>query len=191
MTEVTNDPSVSHSSEGDPLGSSQGLPPEGANGAGNDARMNLLASIRAKREEAKGDHVLDIDIPGYEGMVVARFRPFPIEKTERKMAEFQKMVGKQPVMLKAACDTLIDACEQIMIRNGPEDEPKPIDADAVPPIAFDSRLAELFGYSATTARQVVLGLFPTEQAIVAMNIRVSGWMQDVSSDTDRELLGNS
>lgn len=164
-------------------GDTQGDGAEGAN-------HTLLNTLRAKREELKEDHTLDLDVPGYEGMLVARFRPFPVEKAERKMKEFQKLVGKQPVLLKAACDTLIDACEQLMIRKEPGTEPVPIDPDVEPPIAFDSRAAELFGFQATTARQVVIGLFPTEQSIVATNVEVSRWMQTLTRDTDEELLGN-
>lgn len=166
--------------QGDPQGN-------GAEGA----RATLLNQLRGKREELKEDHYLDLDIPGYDGMLVGRFRPFPIEKSEKKMREFQKLAGKAPMLLKAACDTLIDACEQLMIRKEAGTEPVPIDPDVDPPIAFDSRAAELFGFPAQTARQVVIGLFPTEQSIVALNVEVSRWMQTLQRDTDEELLGNS
>lgn len=178
---IETDPALT---DGDPtLAEDQG-------GSPDDARATLLNSLRASREELKADHYLDLDLPGYKGQLVARFRPFPLEKQERKMAEFQKASGKQPILLKAACDTLIDACEQLMLRSEEGSEPFPIDAEAMPLIAFDTRAAELFGFSANSARQVVIGLFPTEQAILAMNVRVSQWMQDVTRETDETLLGN-
>jgi hypothetical protein len=184
MSEVTeNDHTLAPGDEptqGDPQGNGD-----------SGARATLLNQLRGKREELKGDHYLDLDIPGYDGMLVGRFRPFPIEKSERKMREFQKLMGKQPMLLKAACDTLIDACEQIMVRKEAGAEPVPIDPDVDPPIAFDSRAADLFGFQANTARQVVIGLFPTEQSIVAINVEVSRWMQTLTRDTDEELLGNS
>jgi hypothetical protein len=77
-----------------------------------------------------------------------------------------------------------------MVRKEAGAEPQPIDPEADAPIAFDSRAAELFGFQASTARQVVIGLFPTEQSIVATNVEVSRWMQTLSRDTDEELLGN-
>jgi hypothetical protein len=171
-------------SEDSPQGSPQG------NGSG-DARATLLATLREKREANKAEHHLDLDLPGYDGLMVARFRPFPVEKTERKMAEFQKLQGKQPILLKVACDTLIDACEQVLLRKEEGAEPFPIDDEAMPPIGFDSRLSELLEFKADSARQVVLGIFPTEQSILAMNARVSQWMADVTSETDRGLLGES
>lgn len=160
-------------------------------------QANLIAKVRELREIAKGDHFLDLPIPGLGDHVWARFRPFPAEKTERKMAEFQRLQGKAPVILKAACDTLIDACEQIMLlKEEFEGDPGtdgenliPIDPDALPPIAFDSRLAQVFEFEAPSARHVVQAMFPTEQAIIAMNVRVSEWMQDVTKKVDGGLLG--
>lgn len=170
--------------------------PVQGNGAG-DEKATLLATLAVKREEAKADHWLDLPIPGYDNLMYARFRPFPVEKTERKMAEFQKLAGKQPLLLKSACDTLIDACEQVMLLPARFDGDIgdqgqnliPIDDDAMPPIAFDERLAHALNFKADTARQVVLGLFATEQAVIAMNIMVSRWMQDVTRKTDEALLG--
>lgn len=163
-------------------------------------KANLLAHVRELREAAKRDHHLDLPIPGLNDLVWIRFRPFPFEKTERKSAEFQKLMGKQPIAVKAACDTLIDACEQVMLLkpefNGDIGEDgvnlMPIDEDALPPIGFDQRLAEAFGIPITpgmTARQIVLAMFPTEHAVVHMNIRVSEWMQDVTRKADGGLLG--
>lgn len=174
-------------------------PVSSSNGHEQTPQANLLSKIRQLREEAKGDHHLDLPIPGLKDYVWARFRPFPAEKTERKMAEFQRLQGKAPVILKAACDTLIDACEQILLLPeqfggdiGPEGENLiPIDPDATPPIGFDSRLAEVFNFEASSARQVVVGMFPTEQAIIGMNIRVSEWMQDVTKNVDGSLMGES
>lgn len=173
-------------------GDTQGSGPEGARlseEGENGPVRDLIGTLRAKREALKEDHWLDLDLPGYDGLLVARFRPFPLEKQERKMAEFQKAQGRSPILLKAACDTLIDACEQLMVRKNPGEDPVPIDEDALPPIAFDNRAAELFGFTATTARQVVMGLFGTEQSILAMNVRVSQWMTDVTREADEDLLG--
>jgi hypothetical protein len=175
-------PDSPHPPEPGPQGDPQG------NGSG-DERATLLATLRGKREAAKADHYLDLDIPGYDGLLVARFRPFPIEKTERKMAEFQRNIGKQPVLLKAACDTLIDACEQVMVKKPDWEEPRPLDDEAIPPIAFDERLAQMLGYETSSARQVITGLFPTEQAVLSMNNKVTSWMQDVTQDVDASLLG--
>lgn len=160
-------------------------------------RANLLEKVRGLREEAKRDHHIDLALPGMKGYVWARFRPFAIEKTERKLTELARAAGQQPIMLKASCDILIDACEQIFLlpdRHNGDIGPEgvnliAIDDEAIPPIAFDARLASVFGFEAATARQVVIQMIPTEQAIIALSGRVSAWMQDVTRETDSGLLG--
>jgi hypothetical protein len=161
-------------------------------------RNNLLQKVRQLREESQGDHWLDLPFPGMEDLVWARFRPFPIEKTERKAAEFQRAIGKQPILLKAACDQLIDACDQIMLlperfmgEIGEEGENLiPIDEEATPPIRFDTRLAEVFGFQpGPTARSIVIAMFPTEQAVIKMAQMVGEWMQDVTKSVQEAVLG--
>ena len=149
---------------------------------------SLIARLRALREEAKADHHLDLDIPGYEGLLVARFKPYSIAKSEAKANVLRKEMGKKrSVLLQASCDGLIDACDEVLIRKTPDADLQPV--DDVTPVRFDSRLAELLGIQATTAREVVVGLFPTEQSILAMNVAVSEWLQDVTRDVDEDLLG--
>jgi hypothetical protein len=159
-----------------------------------DERAGLIGQIAALREEAKGEHWLDVEIPGYKGLLWARFRPFPVEKTEAKVKQLQKVRG--PVLLDASCDVLIDACEQLLLLpakyNGDKGEDGenliPVDTDL--PVRFDQRAAELFKVPNPTgsSRGVVKGMFPTEQSILAIQVRVSSWMQDVTSETDDQLV---
>lgn len=170
----------------------------------DDERASLLAQLQDLHTAAKAEHHLDLAVPGYRNLLWARFVPFSIEKTEAKIKEFQKAKGK-PVLLGAACDTLIEACQQLMLLKpefgGGTAEADigeggvnlmPIDETAVPPIAFDSRIEGLFNIDnpTRTARGVVMGMFSTEQAILAMNIRVGQWMQDVTAEVDDDLMGN-
>lgn len=166
-----------------------------------DERADLLAQISELNEELKQEHHLDVAIPGYKNLLWSRFRPFEVAKTEAKIKQFQKMKGQgQPMLLASACDTLIDSCEQLMLLperfNGDIGENGenliPIDPAAVPLIGFDERVVGLFvkDNPSGSARGLVLRLFATEQAVLALHVRVSSWMQDVTSETDRELLGN-
>lgn len=161
-----------------------------------DERADLLAQIAELREEGKQEHHLDIEIPGYKSLLWARFRPFPISQTETKIQQLQKVRG--PKLLDASCDVLIDACEQLMLLparyNGDigEDGKNLIPIDDSSPVGFDQRAAELFKVPnpGASARGVIIGLFATEQAILALQVRVSQWMQDVTRETDESLLGN-
>ena len=163
-------------------------------------QSDLLAELQDLHQQAKEAHWLDLAVPGYKDLLWARFRPFPVEKTEAKIAEMRRVARQGgPVVLNSSIDTLIDACEQLMLLPkkfngdiGPLGENLiPIDEAAVPPIGFDSRIEPLFKLSnpSKTARGVVLALFPTEQGITAMNVRVSQWMQDVTRETNEDLLG--
>jgi hypothetical protein len=162
----------------------------------NDERADLISQISQLREEAKKDHKLDVPIPGYRNLLWARFRPFPVEKTEAKVRQLQQQRG--PVLLGSSCDVLIDACEQLMLLparfkgDAGEDGENLIPIDPVSPVGFDQRAAELFKVPnpGGTARGVVIGLFSTEQAVLGMQVRISQWMQDVTSESDSTLLGN-
>jgi hypothetical protein len=161
-----------------------------------NTREGMISQIGDLREEGKKEHWMDEPISGYKNLLWARFRPFPIEKTEAKIAELRKQTG--PILLQSACDVLIDALEQLMLLparfNGDPGEKGenliPVD-DAVP-VRFDQRADELFKVPnpSKSARGTVLGLFATEQAILDLQVRVSRWMVDVTRETDAGLLGN-
>lgn len=162
---------------------------------------SLIDQIADLRDEAKKDHHLDLPIPGTRNLLWARYRPFQSAKTERKTAQYRKQMERGgAVVLTAACDLLIDACEQIMVlpahfQGDPGDQGEnltPID-DAIP-VQYDSRLADLFIKNPQerafikTARQVVLAMFPTEQSVISTNITVTQWLNDVTKDADGELI---
>lgn len=170
--------------------------------SGAEDVATLLGQVADLREEAKAEHHWDRPIPGYNELFWARYRPFPASKTERKTAELRKIMERGgPVLLQAACDTIIDACDQVMLLP-PRFEGDPgaegenlIAIDDEVPIRFEYRLAELIVKNKDelngikTARDVVKAIFPTEQAIIAQNIEISRWMQDVTRNVDRDSLG--
>lgn len=168
----------------------------------NDRAKSLLGQIGDAIEESKRDQHLDLAIPGTNDMLWARYRPFPVAKTESKTEEMRRAVERgRPVMLASACDTLVDACEQMYVlppefEGNPGDEGEnliPID-DTIP-VRFEKRLAELFIKDKSlvknlkTAREVVLAMFPTEQAIIAQNVDVSNWMQNLNRRIHQDAVG--
>lgn len=157
---------------------------------------NLIGQIKSLREEAKSDHHLDLPIPGYQRLLWGRYRPFPSAKSEAGAAELRKAASRGlPIMLNASIDTIVDACEQIMVLkpefNGEPGETgenlKPLDDEV--PIRYDVRLAELIGYQTRSTRDVVTGLFPTDQSIMAHSITIAQWLQDTTRKVDSGLLG--
>lgn len=162
-----------------------------SNGSTDDTSA-LIGQIKDIRKKiAKGDFKKDLPIPGYGNLLVARFRPYAIAKSERKSKGLRDRAERdEPFLLDASCDTLIDACEQIMVQKPGWDEPRPIDDEM--PIKFDARLAELLDIELPErggARAVVKALFPTEQSIIATSIEVTRWLNTVSGEVNEEALG--
>lgn len=170
-----------------------------------DERASLLAELSQTRQEIKEKaEPLYLAVPGYGDRLWVRFRPYSVAKTETKIRAQQKAIRKnRPVLLNNSCDTLIDACDELMLlpdrfsEVGIGAEGKNLIAiDEAAPVGFDQRLAELFKIPGagqmTEARQVVKAMFPTEQAILKMSVEVSEWLQgELDSETDEEFLGNS
>lgn len=158
------------------------------NGSGDDHSL-LLDQLRQMHAETKSkDFKLDLEIPGFKGLVMARFKPYNLSKTERKADVLRKrMEAGDAILLDAACDTLVDACVGIFVRHTKEGEWIPLDDEE--PITFEPRLGEALGFEAKTARGVVKQLFATEQAITGMAIAVNNWLQDVTKEVDEEYLG--
>jgi hypothetical protein len=70
-----------------------------------------------------------------------------------------------------------------------------IPVDDTIPIRFELRLAQLFLKDAEllkrlkTARDIILAIFPTEQAVIAANVEVSTWMQNLNKRLTGEMVG--
>jgi len=158
-----------------------------------DERGAILAHLADIHQEVRADRHLDLDIPGYHGVIFARFRPYELAKTESKLKGVQRRVRKnEPVLLRDACDTIIDACEQLFVRNLKTGKEMPI--DDVVPVTFEERLAKLlkfYGPEITQARHVVIAMFPTQQSILMMSNEITQWLAGAQEDADEEFLGES
>jgi hypothetical protein len=159
-----------------------------ANGDNPDNAISVLEQLREQREELKtGEHRLDLDIPGYNGMLVARYKPLRwsiIEALTKKVRKDKSGVSKNVL---ASTDTLIEACEEIFLRvNG---ELTSIPTGAGLPVKFDTRLAEALSFEAATVREVVAGVFPNEMGVIEHNVMYSRWLRDVTKEVDEDLLG--
>lgn len=162
---------------------------EDLDGLSGDA-LTVMQQLRDQREELKsGDHILDLDIPGYNGMLVARYKPVRFEIIEKLTRRAQKEAKRFNISMNllASTDTLIEACDQIMLRvNG---ELTPIPTGSGLPVRFDSRLSEAMGFEAEEAREVVAGVFGNEFGVITHNVQYSTWLRDVTKEVDENLLG--
>lgn len=154
-------------------------------------RSSLLDQLGEMHEELRTDRHLDLDIPGYEGKLFARFRPYSIDKSEKKARAMQKRQQRgQPVILEAAIDNIIEACEQLFVRS---DDGRELPIDDTVPVVFEKRLAQMLKFddsSINTARDVVIMLFPTQQSILKISTEIGEWLNTASKEADEGLLGN-
>lgn len=162
--------------------------PEEPQSLGPDA--SILDRIGALREEQRSEKHLDLAVPALQELVWLRFRVIPFQQTQSMAKRLQKEKLADDALV-GATDTLIAACEQVMVREQPDAELRAIDPAAATPIRLDSQLAELLKLDASTAREVVYRLFENDYAIVQMAIKVSRWMADTSKEVDDDFLGES
>jgi hypothetical protein len=152
---------------------------------------SIVETLRAQREELRGDHTVDMPIPGYQGLLIARYGVVTMKRAQ-EMGKIIQKVDKDDRSMVGAVDTLIEACRGIYVKVTGEDGKEvvqPIDPAWSQPTLFDQHLADLLAFSAENARECVAQVFPTEQAILKHSILLSRWMQDVTIDLSEELLG--
>lgn len=151
--------------------------------------LDRLKERRRKAQEERDP--LDLDIPGYGGELVARYRVLSFEEMEKLQERGGKMaqVADKEAELKITMDTIAAACVGIFLRE--DDKLRPLnEVDAKfgdEPVRYDERLAEAVGVdSEGKVRVLIRRMFPTELSILAHLQRISNWMEGVNDVDDRD-----
>jgi len=151
------------------------------------------ARLRAKREELRQKKEIDLIVPGYGGVLAVRYRAVKQEDFERLGQRIAQMGADNVTALDAAIDLLTESCVTMLYRDEPDQIFEPLEDDAGKPITYSPALAELLGFEANTAREVVLGVFSPDgvkdlSPLVHGNA-LSEWMQGNDDRINRSLLG--
>lgn len=151
---------------------------------------NLLANLRAKRQEISEARHLDLEIPGYDGELVARYIPveWDVIKDISKKLEKSKNPRKE---LYAQADVLARTCEQILVRVRGTLKPMghvfpELGAETV---AFDPNLGKALDFemnSHSPGRSAVLQSFNNDLAVAAQHNEVLEWIQSSNRDDDED-----
>lgn len=149
---------------------------------------NMRDQLRRKREEIGSQETIDLDVPGYDGMLVARYRSLPYDEI-KAIADSAEAGSNPRKELVANADFLIRACEQVLIRD--EAGLRPISADfpeiGEEPCGFDVRLAQALALEGVdSARQVILKVFNNDLGLVSQYIDVSAWMSSSRKAGDED-----
>ena len=119
---------------------------------------SLLSALRARVHEQQAAQTIDIELPGFGGLLWARYQAIPLARIYRNGR------GGQPINPLTdsgiAADALATACVGLLGREKPEDELVELDAGDGP-VRFDDTLVELLDLhpSVRTARAVIFALF--------------------------------
>lgn len=155
-------------------------------------RASVLDGLREfaakKQEEKRQPRFRDVNLPGWEGRVVLRFRILRMKEIERQSKILRSDKSRQPQALLAALDTVRLSCAGVAVRDDAEAEPIPL--DEMNPVKFEDRLTDALGWPRQrTARDIIKALFPSEQSVIALGMELNRWMTNPEHDIDEELLG--
>lgn len=146
--------------------------------------------LRKKRRQIAEIKSLDMDIPGYGGELVCRYKLLNWDHIRRIGTKHSN--SRDPHrLLYAQMDLLIEACDGFYYRNG-SNELKPLHPDK--PVKYDLTLADILDIELgdqPSARQVCLGVFVNDLALVDHHQDLLTWMRGAQEDVDEDIAGES
>jgi hypothetical protein len=160
---------------------------------------SLIERLQQERKRALArPKTLDVEIPGYQGMLVARYKPLPWEDLQ----ELLDRAGGYEEELKANIDGVIRACDRLMVRQDDgelvsladqlRDQGEQVEGE----IRYDHRLVEILSLNVTpppegTVRELVLAVFAgavsPENSVTHHATAIGGWMRGASLGVDASL----
>jgi hypothetical protein len=167
------------------------------NGKQSVDQPSIMDKLRQARAELEEQETVDLEVPGYRGLLVARYHLLSGKELQkigkRVRGQFRHIRDQQgEVVLAMASDTLINSCIGLFYKD--EDDLHDISVNGVP-LTYSSGndLTDFFELpEAGTARDAILSLFGGEDrdiAIIEHYQRLYRWMRDTSNDVTADLLG--
>lgn len=155
---------------------------------------NLKDALRKKFGELERTRVGDFDVPGYDGMLVARYRRLSTDEILNLAKGVPQGTSDRRTLVRASAalnaDFLAMACVELFARTD-EGELQPLGDDY--PMRYDQSFAEMMGFEVTAeegAREVVMRTFDhNDLALKRHSDEVDEWMTSLSVRTDEDLLG--
>lgn len=142
----------------------------------NAAPGSVLAALRERARQLREEHTVDLDIPGYDGMLVGKYKAVSLGRVFSKRAD----TPINPDWTVAA-DTLGKALVEVLMRDSPSGESVyPLFTDQV--ARFDDDLVEALGLAPAqrTARAVLVALCGGgalgESRVWAHYMQYQGWL---------------
>jgi hypothetical protein len=154
--------------------------------------QSVLEQIRAKHGQLGAQATpLELAVPGYDGLLLIRFRWIAPEDLTKGAEELLKIGNPTKQRVAAAADTLIRTAQEFLIKVG--DQVKPLAPEGEDPITVfgDPRLPALLGFNATeNARLAARSVFANDYSLIDAGEVVMAWLKDTSRNIERDLSGN-
>ena len=165
------------------------------------ALLDNLKHLRTEAADVFGTTKI-MEVPGYHGLLAIEYQYINSEVTEqiaRDIRRETKNVNGIGTNLLASLDTLIAASKSVMVRDKLEEEWRPITQSRKEWLAGEQHhkrisfrqmdLSHLLDYSAGDFREVALGIYGSEHAVIEANVILSRWLTDKSRTADEDFLG--
>jgi hypothetical protein len=159
---------------------------------------SILDRLRAKRSEHAAQRQLDLEVPGYDGLLALRLRPIS-GRTLGVLGERRDSSSSPERDFNLNADTLIAACRAVLVRSDRSHSWSVLPDGDGEPVRLDERCAERLGVDARDpngkprARLLVKALFSGANAPDLAVARLVGtygeWATTANEDVDQELLG--
>jgi hypothetical protein len=152
--------------------------------------------LRKRRAELEAGVLLDIEIPGYEGVLVARYKRLTPEQLNAALADGAATAGKSAdAQLVAAADIVTRHVLEVTFRE-PDGTYIPLDPDDAEPMRFDDRLARIMNFPIPddwNPRVVLMGLVVrgNESGIAGMARSLIEWSSGLTQGARETLQGES
>lgn len=149
---------------------------------------SILDQLVAAREEAVDNQTVDLELPGYKGLLWARYGLLDNSQLGKIAKRVKRQYKKQEeLVLALSCDILIAACEGFYHRNENGDL-EAITRDGE--VLNYTNAGEFLKFEAPTARLSVIQVFAgNEIAVIDQQVRLARWMRNTGIEVDADLLG--
>jgi hypothetical protein len=132
---------------------------------------------------------LDLDVPGYDGLLVIRFKWVPFSEISKNSEALKKIGNRGVLAVAACCETLISTCQEFLCRSE-DGELHPLSQTDIPITFADRRLADALGFDPSmNVREYVKATFNNDYAVIDTANTVMEWLQDTSKRINKTLLG--
>jgi hypothetical protein len=153
-----------------------------------DQIVSLKDRLAARREELQAPHLIELPVPGYEDILVAKYHPLSFRQHFDIESKGDKNPDKAQAVLNAALDKLIAACDGLLSKN--ED-------GTLTDLGHkwsSAAVQDLFGVEPSTppsVRQDLLKIFPDDLLLISHFEQYANAAQSVVAQAGEKLEGES